>query len=92
MGFFKNMTTETGIPISYHRIGAIHYYIGKGFAHIDVDSFYNKETYEMGAPSTVMTQLGFSGDACPFTPEAVTVAAAYAAVKTNEMFTDTQEL
>lgn len=91
MALIKNMMTETGVPISYHRIGAIHYYIGKGFAHIDVDSYYNKEMYEMGAPPMVMTQFGFSGDACPFTPETVTVAAAYASVKTIDMFADTQE-
>lgn len=97
MALFKELITDFGQPVTYHRIGCVHYYHDHGvdheeIAHIDVHSYYNQAARENGYPPADQRQLSFTGENCPFSPDNITMAAAYAAVKTDERYADAQDV
>lgn len=92
MAFQKDIMTEIGVLSSYHVVSGIHWYPQKNSAHIDVSSYVSKQTYEQGSVALITRQYEFIGDRYPFDGAGCTLSAAYAALKTVDLFTDAHDV
>lgn len=53
----KEISTNYGIPATYHVLKEIHTYYDDGISHINVAGYFSKEAFESGASAAITNQV-----------------------------------
>lgn len=53
----KDISTNYGIPATYHVLKEIHTYYDDGISHINVAGYFSKEAFENGSNAVVVNQV-----------------------------------
>lgn len=88
MALIKQMGTDYGVSINYHKIGTINISYHTQKCNIEVLSFASKDARQEGRKPIGMYTYQFNGDDFDFDPDSALLPALYEKVKDAEEFTN----
>lgn len=53
----KEISTNYGVPATYHVLKEIHTYYDDGISHVNVAGYFSKDAYDNGAIAVVINQV-----------------------------------